>query len=154
MVKSSPRVSPKPRFGPNLDLTDWTNAASSAPATGCGAIQHTIRQEQHHNTTPHGMTRTTPQTTTRKTTPPHLTTIKVARRRCVPPNATQVEGDGRRDGVDSPPRLAFTRYCYYQYFMLNGTPRGAGGNCILRNMDCKIQGGGCNKGGVKCQEQY
>jgi len=30
----------------------------------------------------------------------------------------------------------------------------AAGNHILRIIDCKIQQGGCNKGGVECHEYY
>jgi len=47
----------------------------------------------------------------------------------------------------SPPRsrreAAFTQYCHYQYCMLNGKTRGAGGNQILRNIDCNTTGKGC-----------
>jgi len=38
--------------------------------------------------------------------------------------------------------------------MLNGKTGGAGGINLLRNIDSKIQRGGCDKGGVECQESY
>jgi len=38
--------------------------------------------------------------------------------------------------------LALTRYCYSQYCVLNGKRGGAGGNHILRNIDCNTQRGG------------
>jgi len=38
--------------------------------------------------------------------------------------------------------LAFIRYFYYQYCMLNGKTGEPGGNCILRNIDRNIQRGG------------
>jgi len=44
---------------------------------------------------------------------------------------------GSGDGV-----IGLHRYCYYQYCMLNGRTGGAGGNHILRDIDCKIQRGG------------
>jgi len=51
------------------------------------------------------------------------------------------------------PELAFARYCYYQYCMLNGKAGGQKKNLVLRNVDCKIQrGGGVNEGSVECQE--
>jgi len=38
--------------------------------------------------------------------------------------------------------LAFTRYCHYQYCMLNGKTGRTEGNHILRNIDCEVQRGG------------
>jgi len=38
--------------------------------------------------------------------------------------------------------LAFPRYCYYQYCVLNGITGRPGGEHILRNIDCEIQRGG------------
>ena len=41
--------------------------------------------------------------------------------------------------------FAYTRYCHYQYSMLNGNTGGAGGNHISRNIEYKIQRGGVVK---------
>jgi len=47
----------------------------------------------------------------------------------------------RKVGPEPEP-LAFTRYCYYQYCMLNGETWGPGGNRLLRNVDYTIHPGG------------
>jgi len=51
-------------------------------------------------------------------------------------------GETESPSGTAPYHLAFTRYCYYQYCMLNDEAGGQGKTHILRNVDCKIQRGG------------